>query len=62
MSYYPPECFSINEDVTRRRKAEYDRRQAMINIRARELEPNFDQLTLRERYLLRRQAEKELFE
>jgi len=58
---YPPECFSINENVTRQRMAEYDRRQEAIDRRARELCPDWEHVTLRERYEFHRQAEKELF-
>jgi Fe-S cluster biosynthesis and repair protein YggX len=58
--YYPAWVYSINEDITRRNMAQYDKQQTMIVTEARKRNPNYDKLTLRERYLLKREVEKGL--
>lgn len=57
---YPAWVYSINEDHTRANMARYDKQQAMITEEARKRNPNYDHLTLRERYLLKREIEKDL--
>lgn len=58
--YYPPEVFSKNELVTRRNMELYDRRQERIDQKCLELAPDYYKKTLRERFEIRRKAEKEV--
>lgn len=53
MSYYPKECFSINEIVTRNAKREYDRKKKLWYKKAEELCPNYWNMNIKERAKLR---------
>ena len=58
--YYPEWCYSINENHTRARKAEYDRQRAAIEKRCIAIAPNYYQRHMRERYAIYKQACDEL--
>lgn len=57
MSWYPPEVYNINEDVTRENMRIYDERQTLIIKKSLEIEPNYYKLTFRERRAVRKKAE-----
>lgn len=46
---YPRECFSINEDVTRNKKSEYERQLDLWYAKALQMYPNYFEMSLRER-------------
>lgn len=56
-NYYPPEVFSINEDITRRNMREYDRRRDAYYKGLHEFCPEYRSLTGRERYIKVREYE-----
>ena len=56
--WYPPEVYHINEDVTRRNKAAYDREQAEREKRLLSFCPNYYSLSFRERHEIDQQFRK----
>lgn len=58
--WYPKECYHINEDITRQRKAEYDRKQKALEKRCLEIDPEYYHRNLRERAAIRDKAEADL--
>lgn len=53
---YPPEVYSVREDVTRENMRIYDQRQRLIEAKCLELRPDYYSLGLRERYEVRQRA------
>ena len=53
MSYYPKECFSINEIATRNAKHEYDIKKKLWYKEAERLYPNYWKMNLKERIKVR---------
>ena len=53
MSYYPKECFSINEIATRNAKREYDIKKKLWYKEAERLYPNYWKMHLKERIKVR---------
>jgi len=58
--WYPPEVFHSNENITRRNMAAYDAEQKRIEDRCLKINPKYYKLTLRERFEIRKQAEREV--
>lgn len=56
--YYPPWVYHINEDVTRRNMAAYDREQAEREKRLLSFCPNYYSLSFRERHEIDQQFRK----
>lgn len=50
---YPQECFSINEDVTKNAKKEYDMKRKIWYDKAVEMYPNYFEISLKDRIKLR---------
>ncbi len=48
--WYPEWVYNINEDITRRNMAEYDRRMDNIFDTCRELYPDYDRLPMQEQF------------
>ena len=48
--WYPDWVYSINEDITRRNMAEYDRKMDKVFAKCRELDPDYDRLPMLERF------------
>lgn len=55
---YPKECFTLNEDITRKRMRAYDRYIKRIHNKCLNLCENYDRLPLRERMEIRNAAER----
>ncbi len=58
--WYPSYVYDKNEDITRENKRLYDIKHKALEAKCREVEPNYDNLTYREKFDIRRQAEKDL--
>ncbi len=56
--YYPPWVYHINEDITRRNKAAYDREQAEREKRLLSFCQNYYNLSFRERHEIDQQFRK----
>lgn len=48
--WYPDWVYNINEDITRRNMAEYDRKMGQVFDKCRELNPDYDHLPMQERF------------
>lgn len=55
---YPRECFSIDEDRTRRNMRAYDEWEDKIDAECRKWNPDYRKMNLRERYELRKEVMK----
>lgn len=54
--WYPDWVFNINEDITRRNMAEYDRKRDKVPAKCREINPDYDNLPSREKYKIYKAA------
>lgn len=55
--YYPKECYSININVTKNAKREYEERKIRLEKAILEKYPNYYDLGLKERYYIRKEIE-----
>lgn len=60
VSWYPAWVYVAREDLTRANMDLYDRQQAAIDARCLAINPEYNRLPLRERFDVRREAEKSL--
>lgn len=56
-NYYPPEVYSINEDITRRNMKAYDKRREAYYTGLREFCPEYNTLRGRDRLKILREYE-----
>lgn len=61
VKHYPEYVYCAREDVTRENMRLYDKKQDMIRKRCEELHPDYHNLNCRERGIIRRKVEAELF-
>ena len=60
MSYYPSWVYNPREDVTRENMRQYDRTKETFQKKCEEINPNYWKLSIRERMVVRDEAEKVL--
>lgn len=55
--FYPKNCFSIREDVTRAARREYEKKAAVFTAECLRVDPGYYSRGLRERMEIRKKAE-----